>query len=146
MKTNRIHNFLLLMTVWAGLVGCGQQNTQDQVVTWAQLRVLDELSEKAINHSEAEGGSLQEMAVELFAAAKMVSLSEPPTNAKHAEQVVLLQSDLTGLIGDEISSLNKEELTERIDAIHTVAVKLMEAAGMPHVHNHDHEDHTGHNH
>lgn len=146
MKTNKNHNILLLMTVLIGLVGCGQQNTQDQVVTWAQLRVLDELSEKAMNYSEADGRSLQDMAAELFAAAKMVSASEPPANAKHAEQVVLLQSDLTGLIGDEISSLSKDELTERIDAIHTVAVKLMESAGMPHVHNHDHEDHAGHNH
>jgi hypothetical protein len=135
----------LLITLFLSFTGCGQQNPQDNVVTWPQLRVLDEIAETVMNHSGTEDSpEIQNSAVELFGAAKMVCESEVPGNAKNTEQVKLLQNDLSGLIGDEISSLSQDDLKERVNAIHAVAVKLMQEAGMPHIH--DHEDHEGHNH
>lgn len=157
MNLIRIIPIVLLIAVF--VIGCGNQNAQEEVVTWAQLRVLDELSESAMSHTGTEDSAeFTNTVAELFGAAKLLCSSEPPANAKNLEQVKLLQTDLSGLIGDDPASLNQKDLNERIEAIHAVAVKLMEAAGMPHVHDHDHEheehdheehdheEHEGHNH
>ncbi len=155
MKT--IPGFHILVAIFSSvfILGCGmetEQVTEDEVV-WAKLRVLDEYSETALqfaNNNDVE--SLKEKAVELMSAAKLVAEGAPPDNVKQPEQVKVLQQDLTDLIVDDPGNLPPEELADRVHAIHSVVVKLMEAAGMPHVHDHDdhegddHGDHEGHDH
>lgn len=131
------------------LQGCSQQQNQAEngsVVVWSELRVLDELSESAIQYnSQNQTAALRDTAGMLLKAGQLVVNAEPPANAVQPEQVKLLQSDLQGLVNDEPDSLTDEELFERVQAIHAIALKLMEAAGMPHVHD-DHDDHEDHNH
>ena len=140
---------VMVYSLW--LHNCGESGNSskgDKVVTWSELRLLDELSESAVQHSsQNQTAALRDTAGMMLNAGRLVVKAEPPANAMQPEQVKLLQSNLQGLVNDEPESLTDEELMERVNAIHAIAVKMMEAAGMPHIHNHDdHDDHEGHNH
>lgn len=153
MNVNRFTT-LLLIGLLIGLHHCGKPNNpavEGDVVVWSELRVLDELSESAILFiKQNQTAALRDAAGILLNSGRLVVKAEPPANAKQLEQVKLLQRDLDGLVNDEPESLTDEELIERVNAIHAIVVKMMEAAGMPHIHNHDnhdeHGEHDGHNH
>lgn len=146
-------NIFIMAIGFIALVSCGQNDSQQnetEVVVWAELKAVDTLSANAVYVSNnEEAGSLQETMAALNSAVRMLSQSEPPENAKNVELVKILQTDLQGLIVEDISSLSDEEMVERAKAVHSIAVKIMGAAGVPHVHEKhekDHDDHEGHDH
>ncbi len=121
--------------------------TSTDVVQWKALSELDELAEHL--ESDVKDNDLEhvrEHIADLQAAAKEVIENPPPKNSKNPEKIKLIQADLKSLIDnitDELVS-NDQMLTSLVMSLHPIVESMMEAAGVPHVH--DHEDHEGHEH
>jgi hypothetical protein len=115
----------------------------ESTVTWPSLKKLDDLAEKCEALSESKNvPELRKIAAEVKASAATVAGEAVPKNAKLPDQVKILQSDLKSLT-DSIEDPKKqdgEELTALLAGVHPIVEKLMEAAGMPHVHEADEKE------
>lgn len=112
----------------------------EDVVQWPALKKLDVLAEKceALGDQKNIAG-LRKIAPAVKAAAALVAKDAVPMNAKQPDAVRVLQGDLRSL-ADAIVDPEKqdgEELAAILAGIHPVVEKLMEAAGLPHVHESD---------
>lgn len=109
----------------------------ETVVKWPSLKKLDDLAEKCEALSEQKDvAGLRKIAASVKIAAKAVQTEAVPTGAKEPERVKVLQGDLKSLT-ESISDPAKqdgEELTAILAAVHPIVEQLMEASGMPHVH------------
>jgi len=129
MKTRLI---LTLLTSFA-LFSCSKK---DEVVTWTTLSELDEISisveHAAAAHQHAEQKTLLKRAKALISEVQ----SSIPENANNTEEVQILVKDLTALSTqiDKLDELGHDELDSLSKAIHPIVAKLMETAGVPHVH------------
>jgi hypothetical protein len=107
------------------------------VVKWPSLKKLDDLAEKCEALSERKDvPGLRKIAASVKAAAAAVESEAVPNNAKQPDQVKVLQGDLKSLT-DSITDPDKqdgEELTALLAGVHPIVEQLMEASGMPHVH------------
>ena len=107
------------------------------VVKWPSLKKLDDLAEKCEALSERKDvPALRKIAASVKSSATVVSADAVPKNAKQPAQVKVLQADLKSLtdsIGDPATQ-DGEELTAVLAGIHPIVEQLMEASGMPHVH------------
>jgi len=117
----------------------GSCSKPDSVVQWPELKGLDEWAEKG--EGWAEDGKVAEMRQnlpELRKAAETLLASPVPSNAKDPGAVKLLLSDLKDLdqqLGK--SPLPDDELKVQVASLHPIVEKLMGAAGLPHVHEHE---------
>jgi len=112
----------------------------EEAVQWAALKRLDVLAEKceALGDQKNVAG-LRKIAPAVKAAAALVAKDAVPMNARQPDAVRVLQGDLRSL-ADAIADPEKqdgEELAAILAGIHPVVEKLMEAAGLPHVHEGD---------
>ena len=109
----------------------------DTVVKWPSLKKLDDLAERCEALAEKKDvGELRKIATSVKDTAKLVQSEASPNGAKDSEKVKVLQGDLKNL-GDSIGNPDKqdgEELTAILAALHPIVEQLMEASGMPHVH------------
>lgn len=109
----------------------------DTVVKWAELKKLDDLAEKCealSDRSDVKG--LRKVAPSVKEAATLLEKSQVPKAAKDPEKVKILRGDLKSLIdslGDP-DTQDPEELTAILAGVHPIVEQLMEASGMPHVH------------
>ncbi len=109
---------------------------EKQEVKWRGLNQLDELSIK-VEHATQEHKHDEQ--AELLGEAKTLIpqiASSIPANAKNKDQVKVLLTDLTALAEqlNELESLEHEQLDTLSKSIHPIVAKLMESAGVPHVH------------
>ena len=115
----------------------------ESVVKWPSLKKLDDLAEKCEALSEKKDmAALRKIAASVKTAAEAVESEAVPNNAKQPEQVKVLQGDLKSLT-DSINDPEKqdgEELTALLAAVHPIVEQLMEASGMPHVHETDEKE------
>ena len=115
----------------------------DAVVRWSSLKKLDELAEQCEALSEQKNtAALRKIAPEVKAAALVVAKDAVPGNAAKPAEVKVLQGDLKNL-ADAItdpSTQNGAELTTILAGVHPIVENLMEAAGMPHVHEDEAKD------
>lgn len=133
-KRIRNHFFrLLLLMIVIPLAHAGGED----VVKWPSLKKLDDLAERCealCGNKDISG--LRKIAAEVKDAAKVVASDTVPQGAKQPGQVKVLQEDLKSL-ADSIGDADKqdgEELSAILAGIHPVVEQLMEASGMPHVH------------
>jgi len=107
------------------------------VVKWPNLKKLDDLAEKceALSGKKDVAG-LRKIAADTKAAAVAVETDKIPANAKDKEKVKTLQNDLKSLSDaiEDPKTQDGEELTELLAGVHPIVEQLMEASGMPHVH------------
>lgn len=107
------------------------------VVKWPNLKKLDDLAEKCealSGKKDVEG--LRKVSAATKAAAIAVENDKIPANAKDKEKVKTLQSDLKSIsdsLGDP-KTQEGDELTDLLASVHPIVEQLMEASGMPHVH------------
>lgn len=139
------HSLSIVLIISALLFSCTKK---DEVVSWTSLSELDEIS-IAVEHAAAEHQH-DEQKVLLKRAGKLISevQTSVPDNAKNTEQVAVLVKDLSALSTqiDSIDTLGHEELDTLSKAIHPIVAKLMETAGVPHVHAKEESAHDGHDH
>ena len=123
----------ILLIISAGfLCSCGEK----EVVQWSALSDLDNLSISVENAAFEHDHKMQkELLNEAKATIEKVSKTIP-TNANNLEQVKVLLKDLRSLITDidKLETLDHDELDGLSKSIHPIVAKLMETAGVPHVH------------
>lgn len=128
---SRIHLVLLVVLVLP------LARAEEIVVKWSSLKKLDDLAERCEALCERKDvTALRKIASLVKYAAKAVESEPVPKGAKSPDEVKVLQADLKSLadsIGDPVKQ-DGEELTAILAGIHPVVEKLMEASGMPHVH------------
>jgi len=106
-------------------------------VQWPALRTFDEMTHRADALVDAKKiAELRKLAPELLLSAQAVATELPPVGAKNADRVKLLQSDLITLCDAllEHEKMEDASLSMTAQAMHPLALQLMEAAGLPHVH------------
>ncbi len=107
------------------------------VVQWPDLKQLDNLAERCEALCEQKDvAALRLVADSVKAAAITVALDPVPDGVRQPEVVNTLQGDLSNL-ADAIGDPEKQdgaELTSVLAGVHPIVEKMMEAAGMPHVH------------
>jgi hypothetical protein len=120
------------------VTACGKKH---EVLVWPEVMALDETVEKAevLVDTDESSATLIQLAADLSGKTGMLLASSIPAGVKSPERVALrLQElmDLQSALADS-SHLDKSHIL----AFHPVVEGLMEAAGMPHVHEkgHDHE-------
>ena len=123
----------VLLQVGVSLAACGD----DAVVKWPSLKRLDTLAERCeALCDQKDTAALRKIAGSVKAAAATVVRDSVPAGAKRPDEVKVLQGDLKSL-ADAIQDPAQQdgaELTALLAGIHPVVEKLMEAAGLPHVH------------
>ena len=122
-----------LLLCGASLTGCRNAAT----VQWPALKHLDDLAEQCEALCDAKDvTALRQIAGTVQAAAITVARGPLPAGARQPAEVHALQSDLKSLV-DAIRDPAQQdgaELTALLAGVHPIVEKLMEAAGMPHVH------------
>ncbi len=114
----------------------------DPVVKWDDLKKLDDLAEKCealCDQKDVKG--LRKVCPSVKEAATKVQKDTVPKGAKDPEKVKVLQGDLKSLVDslDDPDTQDPEELTAILAGIHPIVEQLMEASGMPHVHEQEKE-------
>ena len=115
--------------------------------TWPNLRQLDELSERAEQFiAKDDRAALRVLLPDLVAKARLVADDPLPAHAPQAKQARALQDDLRALAKElNAPSLSDESLKELAEGLHPIVARLLEAAGLPHVHeDHDKDDDPHH--
>lgn len=114
------------------------------VVKWDALKNLDDLAERCATLSEAKDLAALRPLMQPIKTAMVIVAAEPvPAGAKAPDQVKILQTDLNNL-AEALSDPDIQAhagLIAIFAGIHPVVEKLMETAGMPHVHEDD--EHAG---
>ncbi len=111
-------------------------DSTSDTVSWPELTNLDEIAYRADGFARADDLSLvRESLPKLLASAGAVNQASIPPNTADPQQVKTLLTDLTNLV-DGLSSPNLDDasLTSLVLGLHPVIEKLIEAAGMPHLH------------
>jgi hypothetical protein len=112
----------------------------ETVVTWEALKKLDVLAERCEALCEKyDVVALRQLAATVKQAALVVATDALPKGAKQPDQIKVLQGDLKSL-ADAITAPAQQDaaaLTAILAGMHPIVEKLMEAAGLPHVHESD---------
>lgn len=108
-----------------------------EVIKWPALKKLDDVAERCEALCDRKDiPALRKVAADARKAAVAVVDDKIPAAAKDRERVKILQADLKSLVdalGDPATQ-DGEELLGLLAGIHPIVAQLMEAAGMPHVH------------
>jgi len=115
----------------------------EMVVRWPSLKKLDDLAERCEALAEQKDvAGLRKIAAKVKDSAKIVASDSVPEGAKQPSQVKILQGDLKSLIDSIHDPIKQdgEELTAILAGVHPIVEALMEASGMPHVHESDEKE------
>lgn len=120
-------------------------------VSWPHLRELDEFAEQAEQGvDQKDVPALRALLPKLAAKAKQVATDPLPEGVHQAKQTKALQNDLLALVPElSATGLNDQQVSDLAEGVHPIVVALMEAAGLPHVHEDEAEedgDHHEHEH
>jgi len=106
------------------------------VVEWPELTNLDKIAYRIDGFARTgDTSALRESLPTLLEAGRAVTAATVPDNTAQPQQVDTMLADLVNLI-DGLSSeeLDSESLSSLVLGLHPVIEKLIEAAGMPHLH------------
>ena len=108
----------------------------DEPVSWPEIVRFDELAYRAEGFARVgDLDSIRESRAELLEAGGALTRATVPSNAADPLQVETILGDLTSLISSLSSEdLNDESLKSLVIGLHPVIAKLIDAAGMPHIH------------
>lgn len=146
----------LALGLAVGLVGCtseskpassdhAHEHDETKGLQWPELRALDEFAHE-VEHLIAENrlDDLRKLAPEIRGAAEKLAAAPAPNDAPMRPMLEGLVKEIGALgagIGDA-EKMSDETLKTSLEAFHPLVLKLMETAGMAHVH--EHGDHDGH--
>jgi hypothetical protein len=112
------------------------------VVEWPALKEMDEWAEKG--EAWADGAKIGEIRKELpgfIAAAEKLAASPVPANVADAKGVAQVMGDFRDVLTRlKKPGISDDDLKTLVAALHPLVERLMEVAGMPHVHEHDDHD------
>lgn len=107
-----------------------------EAVEWPELSRLDNVAYKVEGFARTgDNASIRASLAELLEVGRAVVPATIPSNTLEPQQVETLMADLANLI-EELASeeLGDESLSSLVLGLHPVIEKLIEAAGMPHLH------------
>ena len=111
-------------------------NTGDETVSWPEITEFDNIAFQAdglVRVKDLEAA--RKILDELMKAGRAVTSTSIPSNAAKPEEVGLILSDLENLVSElGAKNLDDSSLENLILGLHPVIAKLIEAAGMPHIH------------
>ncbi|MEM9281777.1 MAG: hypothetical protein AAGA96_08125 [Verrucomicrobiota bacterium] len=129
----------LLLGVALIASSCKPGGGESGEVSWPELNRLDEIAYRAEGLTRVgDFGLVRESLPELLEAGRALTPATIPSNAVDLQQVEAIVADLNSLM-DGLSSegLNNESLSILVSGLHPVISKLIDAAGMPHVHSNE---------
>ena len=109
---------------------------EEETVSWPEINRFDDLAFQADGLARVEElGTVRELLSELLEAGKAVTPASVPSNAADPQQIELILGDLNSLVdGLAAENLDDVYLENLVLGLHPVIAKLIEAAGMPHIH------------
>ena len=109
---------------------------EEETVSWPEINRFDDLAFQADGLARVEElGTVRELLSELLEAGKAVTPASVPSNAADPQQIELILGDLNSLVdGLAAENLDDVSLENLVLGLHPVIAKLIEAAGMPHIH------------
>ena len=108
----------------------------EETVSWPEIADFDNLAFQAdglVRVQDLE--AVRDLHADLVKAGMEVTPSSIPANAAKPKEVELILSDLSNLVsGLQADPLDDSSLENLVLGLHPVIAKLIEAAGMPHIH------------
>ena len=134
---SKFSSFISLLLILS-LCSCERNatNTGDETVSWPEITEFDNIAFQAdglVRVKDLEAA--RKILDDLMKAGRMVTSTSIPSNAAKPEEVGLILSDLENLVSElGAENLDDSTLENLILGLHPVIAKLIEAAGMPHIH------------
>ena len=129
--------FLALSSVLT-FISCERSDIQNEneTVSWPEITQFDNLAFQADGLVRVKDlSAVRELHAELLAAGLAVTSESIPSNAANPQEIELLLGDLENLVTSlKDDELDKLTLGNLVLGLHPVIAKLIEAAGMPHIH------------
>ena len=130
--------FFVLLAFASIVVSCerAELETVQEQVSWPEITRFDDIAFRADGYIRVEDiSAVRELLADLLLAGKALTKESIPANVADPQQVELILGDLSNLV----SSLAAEELDDATLAdlvlgLHPVIAKLIDSAGMPHIH------------
>ena len=111
-------------------------NTDDETVSWPEITEFDNIAFQAdglVRVKDLEAA--RKMLEDLIKTGRAVTSTSIPSNAAKPEEIGLILNDLENLVSElGAENLDDSSLENLILGLHPVIAKLIEAAGMPHIH------------
>ena len=108
----------------------------EETVSWPEIADFDNLAFQAdglVRVKDLE--AVRDLHADLVKAGMAVTPSSIPANAANPQEVELILSDLSNLVSDlQADPLDDSSMENLVLGLHPVIAKLIEAAGMPHIH------------
>ena len=129
----RFLSLFLALTVLA--VACTRDDGGDTPVAWPELVRFDEVAYRADSFARTgDLATVEEMRAELLETGKAITPATIPSNVADPRQTKTILADLTGLVDGLSRSTDPKSTATLVLGMHPVIEKLMDAAGMPHIH------------
>ena len=134
---SKFSSFISLLLILS-LCSCERNatNTGDETVSWPEITEFDNIAFQAdglVRVKDLEAA--RKILDELMKAGRAVTSTSIPSNAAKPEEVGLILSDLENLVSElGAENLDDSSLENLILGLHPVIAKIIEAAGMPHIH------------
>ena len=111
-------------------------NTDSETVSWPEITEFDNIAFQADGFVRVKDlEAARKILDDLMIAGRAVTSTSIPSNAANPEEIGLILSDLENLVSDlGAKTLDDSSLENLILGLHPVIAKLIEAAGMPHIH------------
>ena len=131
-------SWAVIFTFSLTLSQCGKPT----VVEWPALKEMDDWAEKGEAWAdEGKVGEMRKALPELTAAGNKLLASAVPANARDPKAVAQTMGDFRDVISHlKKPGLSDDDLKVQVAAIHPLVASLMEASGLPHVHEHEEKE------
>ena len=108
----------------------------EETVSWPEIVNFDNLAFQADGLVRVQDlVAVRDLHADLIKAGMAVTPSSIPTNAANPKEVELILSDLSNLVsGLQADPLDDSSMENLVLGLHPVIAKLIETAGMPHIH------------
>ena len=127
--------YLSLILFFSACERSGEDISQE-TVSWPEIVNFDNLAFQAdglVRIQDLE--AVRDLHADLVEAGMAVTPSSIPSNAANPKEVELILSDLSNLVsGLQADPLDDSSMENLVLGLHPVIAKLIEAAGMPHIH------------
>jgi len=114
----------------------GPVETSEDPVSWPEINRFDDIAFQADGYARVKDlTSVRELKADLLLAGKALTKESIPANVADPQQVELILGDLSNLVsGLAVEELDDATLADLVLGLHPVIAKLIDAAGMPHIH------------
>jgi hypothetical protein len=130
--------FFVLLAFASIVVSCerAELETVQEQVSWPEITRFDDIAFRADGYVRVEDISgVREVLADLLLAGKALTKESIPTNVADPQQVELILGDLSNLVsGLAAEELDDASLAALVLGLHPVIAKLIDSAGMPHIH------------